>query len=164
MDAIGYLLRETYHSDGYVIVDGMYDEGPSFFAYHDNYGGMPHFEFWDGLAEKMAAWKTMGFTAYSKGDWTAEKGERYGFSYYDGMGEKPTVKMTVSKKGVVKVSGKIAGLSVSGSAMLVPTYDGDYHLKAWIPVTSGGKSILLIPSFSINWDETYGVGGEAYLK
>jgi len=164
MDITGYMMREIDMGGGNEVEDGMDGMDKSFFAYRDYYGSKDDkWAQWDTCAETLAKQKL----AFSEGNknWSGEKlGIEHSLSYYDGTGSKPTVKMSVSKKGVCKVSGKIGGISVSGSAMMIPTYVGYWHMKCWIPVVSGGRRMLVVPAFSLLEDGSIGNGCKAYER
>ena len=129
MDITGYMIREIDMGGGNEVEDGMDGMDKSFFAYKNHYGE----GYWiDERAAELAAMKTMYFTDAKYIGTTEERGRQYLMTQTDDP--KASIKVTVDKKGVLKLSGKtFNGFSVSSSTTLLPEIDGS--LTGWLPIT-----------------------------
>jgi len=122
LDMTGVL---SYKDEGYFSPE-LYD-GNKFFAKQNCYGK----KYWiDDLAAELAAMKTMYF---EMGGWSEDW-----ITLPRTTDTKAPFKVTVDKKGVMKLSGKDQGISFSGSATLLPETDGS--LKGWVPIYFKGPT------------------------
>ncbi len=112
--------------------DYGYEEGwpkdKYFFAKQNCYGKE---EFLDAKAAALAAMKTMYFNTGDHIGTTKEKGQQYLMAQT--ADPKAAIKVTVDKKGMMKLSGKIFNVfPVSGSTTLLPETNGS--LTGWLPI------------------------------
>ena len=63
--------------------------------------------------------------------------------------KKPAVTVTVDKKGMVKVKGKVGGISLSGTAQLLVSEDGAALAEFSLPVKSGKAKVIVDLSFEL---------------
>ena len=124
LDMTGSLFRREEGAEN----AGPFD-GNNFFAKQNCYGK----KYWtDDLAADLAAMKTMYFTDAKYIGTTEERGRQYLMTQTDDP--KASIKVTVDKKGVLKLSGKLFDVfPVSGSTTLLPEIDGS--LTGWLPIT-----------------------------
>ena len=125
-----------------------------FFAKQNCYGK----GYWtDDLAAELAAMKTLYFDNVTL-DFAWEKLTLV-------TDKKAPIKVTVDKKGVLKLSGKVGGVSVSGSTTLLPETDGS--LTGWLPIVEKnlgltGQHIFRftykngVPSLELMWFDPRG--------
>ena len=123
LDMTGVL---SYREEGYLSPE-LYD-GNKFFAKQNCYGKE---EFLDAKAAALAAMKTLYFKleVAITGDWDS-------LTRLDDT--KAPIKVTIDKKGVLKLSGKFGGNAISGSTTLLPETDGS--LTGYLPISVKPKS------------------------
>ena len=123
LDMTGIL---SYKDEGYFSPE-LYD-GNKFFAKQNCYGKE---EFLDAKAAALAAMKTLYFKleVAITGDWDS-------LTRLDDT--KAPIKVTIDKKGVLKLSGKFGGNAISGSTTLLPETDGS--LTGYLPISVKTKS------------------------
>jgi len=115
LDMTGWLSRGEEGDEGALPYDGS-----NFFAKQNCYGK----KYWtDDRAAELAAMKTMYF---EEGGWS----ENW-ISLTRTTDTKAPFKVTVDKKGVMKLSGKYGSYNLSGSTTLLPETDGS--LTGWLP-------------------------------
>ena len=139
-DLTGFLNCWSVDDDDYINLDGtdMY-----FFAKQNCYGK----GFWtDEEAAKLVLMKTMGYNITGYYFEESEAGRKYSLSQTSD--KNPAIKLTVDKKGVMKLSGTIdltiyggKKFKVSGSTTLLP--GTDHSLTGWLPVDAGANGKCL---------------------
>ncbi len=155
LDMTGYFIREATVGP-HTIIDGMDGQDCDFFVNRSAFGKE---SFADELLAQVLAQvgTTMYLDSESAGYYSPYTGAMYWLIPTPGNTKAP-FKMTLDKKGVVKVSGKFNGASFSASTTLLVECNFDdpndyFSLSGFMPVKAGNRNLLLNVEFYCPWEE-----------
>ena len=155
IDMCGYFLHEATVG-GETVFYGIAEHDSNFAVRRNRFGQK---SFADGLLAQVLAQTgtTMYLDSESAGYYSPYTGAMYWLIPTPGNTKAP-FKMTLDKKGVVKVSGKFNGASFSASTTLLVECNFDdpndyFSLYGFMPVKAGSRNLLLNVEFCCPWEE-----------